>query len=561
MNMAEAELQVPQVGNATEAGASNSQVATIIRWVLRAVLVAFLAWLLRSRSQEDEEEEDQVEEDEPRFKRGVAKSRGQPSRQNGRGQRGNGRDPYGGRDQYNSPGMRQRRPGGDAVDFDDVINKMSKPKTMWEIRKSGEAPQIFKRPSVASMGEVSDTTPKAASAVAKDHGKEMTKADSGSGRELSQGERVRIKQEEANALLKKTMLHGHTRPVTFITWNRDCNLLFTCSKDKTVCVWSFPDGEQLGSYIGHDGAIWSCSVTVDSSWLVSSGADRLVIVWEARTSRELSRLELPGVARCVEWARGGNSSESQSERFVTAHNKFASHPASLTVFRFDGSSSEELLRISTLPTTATQVRWAKGDNLLASSHENGELIFWLADTGAQVRRLKAHESLLSKFDFSSDYELVATASLDMTVKVWDLSEGTSSEASDSGGTLLYSAETDRPLNAVALGPLTRDAAVAAVGQRPGSCCVIAAGGQDARDVALSNSTGDQFDTLLFRLGDDESAPRTLQADGTSKGHFGPVHTLAFASDGSVMASGSEDGIVRLHIFVAPATDPVPEEAS
>lgn len=188
---------------------------------------------------------------------------------------------------------------------------------------------------------------------------------------------------------------------------------------------------------------------------------------------------------------------------------------------------------------------------MASAHENGELVFWRADTGAEVRRLKAHDSFLSKFDFSKDYDLVATASTDMKVKVWDLSEGAE-------GTLLYCAETDRPLNAVALGPFTRDVAVGAAGQRPGSCCVIAAGGQDAREVALSKSTEDMFDTLLFRLGEDESMPRTLQADGSSKGHFGPVHTLAFASDGSVMASGSEDGIVRLHIFVAPTTDPAAE---
>merc|ERR1712060_518254 len=80
------------------------------------------------------------------------------------------------------------------------------------------------------------------------------------------------------------------------------------------------------------------------------------------------------------------------------------------------------------------------------------------------------------------------------------------------------------------------------------CAIIAAGGQDARDVTTTSSTSDQFGTLLFRLGMAETLPCELQADGVTKGHFGPVHTLAFARNGAAIASGSEDGCVRLHIF-------------
>jgi len=67
-------------------------------------------------------------------------------------------------------------------------------------------------------------------------------------------------------------------------------------------------------------------------------------------------------------------------------------------------------------------------------------------------------------------------------------------------------------------------------------------------VTTSSSTTEQFGTLLFRLGSSEDSPGELEACGVTKGHFGPVHTLAFAGDGSAVASGSEDGCVRLHIF-------------
>jgi len=514
---------------------------TIIRWVLRVVLVVFLAWLVRRRPDQEEEDDEtsgttnggaHSPSSAAARRTGAMKprtvgSRTAPSRLQGR------QNPY-------PPGVRQRRTqgfggNGDAVDFDAVIQQVSKPKDMWEHRKAGEAPQIVRRQSSQDMDSGTTKESLATGASTANGGKTLGVRDT-KGRENT--------------------LHGHERPVTHITWNRDCNLIFTCGKDKIVCVWSFPDGECLGSYEGHSGSVYSCSITADSRWLVTSGADRLVIVWEAKTSRELARVELPGVVRFVEWtgvsvaAAAAASTPPASERFVTCHNRFGGHPPAVTIWRFDGTAIEELLRIATLPTPATQVRWGRGDYFVVSAHENGELIFWRADTGAEVKRLRAHDSPISKFDFSTDRELVATVSHDKDLRLWDLGKGTDWK-------LLYQAETDRPLNAVAVGPLTRAAAAGPAAGRPARCSLIAAGGQDVRDVARSSSATEQFGTLLFRLGSGDSFPSQLQADGVTKGHFGPVHTLAFARDGSAIASGSEDGCVRLHILDPSTAGPAP----
>jgi len=495
---------------------SKPEITTVIRWLLRVVLVLFLAWLVRQRPEQEEEEEPEEEEDQadksrsnglrPRNASARSVARLQPRR-----------DPY-------ATATRQRRGVStpvDQADFDSVIDKVSKPKEMWESRKGGEPIQIVK--------------------PEKRQEKLQEEADLNAGG--ASPERRPSLKDSREIKGKENALHGHERPVTYITWNRENNLLFTCSKDKIVCVWSFPDGEMLGSYKGHAGAVWACSATWDSRWLVTCGADRLVIVWEARTSRELARVELPGVVRGVEWAGAapGVAASDVSERFVTCHNRFGAHPPALTVWRFDGKAIEELLVIAKLPSVANMVRWGRGDYFVASAHDNGELIFWRADTGAEVKRLKAHDAGISKFDFGPDRELVATVSHDMTVCVWDIGKGTDWR-------LLYRVQTDRPLNAVALGNLSRAAAVGAPDQRPSGVMVIAAGGQDARQVTTTSSGTDQFNALLYRLGTEEKLPSELKADGVTKGHFGPVHTLAFSSDGCAMASGAEDGIVRLHLF-------------
>jgi len=498
------------------------EVATIVRWLLRVVLVAFLAWLVKGRQTEPEEEEQEDENDNQT--QGNANPRGQRLPNSSFNNRDGNRMPPR-KDAYNQRGqdMRQRRPANDGpMDFDAVINKMSKPKQMWQQQTvPGAKPEILKQAS-------SDDVAAQAAAPRKDSGGEPVAK-----------KYPRTKEEEKTSY--KAMLHGHARPVTWITWNRDGNLLFTCGKDKMCSVWSFPDGECLGSYEGHSGAVWACSVTADSSWLVTGGADQNVIVWEARTSRELARIGLAGVCRFVEWA-SGPTGDTTAYRLVTVHNKFGSNPPAITVFSFDGEAITKLHLITNLPAPATQVRWGFKDNLLASSHENGELIFWSADTGEEKRRLKAHDVMLSKFDFSLDRLLLATASTDMKVRVWDLGD----EGCDAK--MVYELETDRPLNAVAFGPLSRTAATGDASGRPAGCSVIAAGGQDIRDVANSSSSSDQFTTLLYRVG-----ATALEADGATKGHFGPVHTLAFSLDGTAIASGSEDGCIRLHMFDDPGS--------
>jgi len=553
-------------------------VTTVVLWLLRVILVVFLAWLVRRRP-EDEEEED---EDPQEARRNAMKQQrgGQNNMQQRRGPDGrmnqqpnqrynqnnmnNMRQP----EQAQNNNLRQRRPGeGGSIDFDAVIDKMSKPKDMWQIRKdeaSGVSQIVnptkcmpaqnrsMERSGSASLtGSLNEDFFGGGTPNGSRDAPPVERRPVSAAAKAAAYTAARSKNAEEKEITKT--LHGHERPVTFITWNKECNLLFTCGKDKIVCVYSFPEGEQLGVYHGHCGAVWSCSVTQDSRWLVTCGADRLVIVWEARTSRELARVELPGVVKSCEWASiGKGEGVNQSERFVTCNNRFGAHPPALTVWSFDGEKIEEKLKITTLPAVCNQVRWARGDHLLASAHENGELVFWRADNGQEVKKLQAHNANMLRFDFSLDKEIVATCSVDKSVKVWDLGKG-------SEWKLLYEHKTDRPLNAVALGSLTRAQVVGAPGKRPTTCAVIAAGGQDARDVAKTGG-GDteQFGTLMFKLGLEDPLPAGLQADGVTKGHFGPVHTLDFSSDGKAIASGAEDGVVRITIFNANAKDATKE---
>jgi translation initiation factor 3 subunit I len=56
-------------------------------------------------------------------------------------------------------------------------------------------------------------------------------------------------------------MKGHERPLTFLRFNRDGDLLFSCAKDHNPTVWYADNGERIGTYKGHNGAVWCCDVT------------------------------------------------------------------------------------------------------------------------------------------------------------------------------------------------------------------------------------------------------------------------------------------------------------
>ena len=56
------------------------------------------------------------------------------------------------------------------------------------------------------------------------------------------------------------MLHGHERSITDIKYNREGDLLFSSGKDQNPTVWYSLNGERLGTYSGHGGAVWCIDV-------------------------------------------------------------------------------------------------------------------------------------------------------------------------------------------------------------------------------------------------------------------------------------------------------------
>eukprot|EP00438_Fugacium_kawagutii_P019194 Skav219383 [mRNA] locus=scaffold76:758380:768154:- [translate_table: standard] len=202
-------------------------------------------------------------------------------------------------------------------------------------------------------------------------------------------------------------------------------------------------------------------------------------------------------------------------------------PAGSEVWRFDGKAIQELIVIPKLPSAANQVKWGRANYFIASAHDSGgpghvcgleitrgELIFWRADTGAEVKRLKEPAQTPPTRPWLSTND----SATDMSVCVWDIGKGAPTQtalqrlAMHLRSSVLYwsslCSETDTPVERNRILGGVQSLALSSIQsvEGPGSENLP----QDVRDVARSSSATEQFGTLLFRLGA-EKLPAQLKA--------------------------------------------------
>lgn len=147
------------------------------------------------------------------------------------------------------------------------------------------------------------------------------------------------------------------------------------------------------------------------------------------------------------------------------------------------------------------VAYSPDGKVLASASKDHTVKLWDSATGKALRTLTGHTAEVHAVAYSPDGRLIASGGGDSAVRLWDAASG-------------------EPLPS----PFVHTGAVYAVAFSPDGKR-LASGSYDRRVMVWETATGRELHNL--------------------SGHKGPVNAVAFSLDGKTVVSGSDDGTVRV----------------
>ena len=304
------------------------------------------------------------------------------------------------------------------------------------------------------------------------------------------------------SITEANQLRGHRAPVYGVTFSPDGQYLASASWDNTLKLWH-ADGQLITTLSGHTNAVWDVAFSPDSDYLVSASADATAKIWPMGYDNDIPVVVAPPVTLRGHAGRVNAVDISlDSQTLVTGgedgHLKFWDRTGNL------------LLDIKAHEASVTQAIISPNGLLLATASEDHTIKLWEATTGRLLQEFKEHQAPVYGLAFNPSGQILASTSDDQTVKLWQLPDSLDIGRAGTGENQVITLEghQDRVWN-VKFSPDGRQ---------------LASTSWD-NTVKLWTSSG----TLLTTL----------------KGHDAGTWSVDFSPDGNVLASSSDDATVRL----------------
>ncbi len=333
-------------------------------------------------------------------------------------------------------------------------------------------------------------------------------------------------------------LAGHTDWVNALAYSPDGTILASGSEDTTIILWDVQTGQMIGTPIpAHDAEVWSLAFSPDGTILASGSADGTIKLWDVSSQ---TLLENPIEA---------HNDIVYSVIFNNAGDLLASGSADgiIKLWTLDDLTNITSRELTGHSNWVFDVDFSPDDALLVSGSADTTIRLWNVETGESITSgLRAHSNWVRSVEFSPTGRRFVSGGVDGLALIWDIEtqrpvsgfinieeqdirqinysiDGSQlAIAGNSDAITLWSSRTE-----IALGERLSDhqEQILATDISPDGSIIASAGGVDADNA--------------IRIWNAEN--RTLQDVFTS--HAQPVTSLAFSTDGALLASGSVDSTV------------------
>jgi WD40 repeat protein len=281
------------------------------------------------------------------------------------------------------------------------------------------------------------------------------------------------------------MLTSQANPVRAIAFSNDGRWMATGNQDTSVTLWDVFAGRVISNLPGNEGSITSVAFSADSQLLATGSQGGIVRLIEVVGAREIRRWQAHD---------GGINS-----MLFTSDGKLITCSSDQTIKAWDSTGNA----ITTLKQTKeiNSISLSADDKLLASASADGIIKIWDTSNWGELRTLSNSGKAVFALAFSNDGKFLASGGADNSVKLWETGSWQTSRTFNDLNSAVYS---------LAFSP-------------------------DNKLVAAGNSEG-----VIKLLETDNGSTRT-----TLIGATGNVNGLNFSDDGKWLSSAHDDGSLRI----------------
>ncbi|KAI0266497.1 WD repeat protein [Gloeopeniophorella convolvens] len=357
---------------------------------------------------------------------------------------------------------------------------------------------------------------------------------------------------------------GHHDDVLSIEWSPDSKCFITTSKDMTARLYTLDptEGFRTKTFAGHKDTVLNAYFSSDSNSVYTISRDGVVFVWKAKPSESplsddedqgpvASTSRDPLIAH-VRWGIHQRHYFNQPNTKVVCSTF---HKASgLLIVGFSSGvfglwelpafTNVHTLSISQEKISSVAVN-ASGEWLAFGARKLGQLLVWEWQSESYILKQQGHFFDVNTLAYSPDGQYIATGGDDGKVKLWNTRSGfcvitfsqhtasVSAVRFASQGQVLFSASLDGTVRAFDLIRYRNFRTFTSPSPVQFSCLAV-----DPSGEVITAGSSDSFEVFLWSV-------QTGKLLDILSGHEGPISSLAFSPITNVLASGSWDKSVRV----------------
>ena len=339
---------------------------------------------------------------------------------------------------------------------------------------------------------------------------------------------------------ERTVLRGHTGPVSAFAFSPDGTRVLTGSDDHTARLWDAATGKTLATLAGHTSHVSAVAFSPDGTRVLTGSWDKTARLWDAATGKAVATLV-------------GHTDYVTVVAFSPHSTRVLTGSGDNTARLWDAATGKSLATLTGHTGYVLAVAFSPdGARVLTGSGDNTARL-WDAATGKSVATLTGHTGYVSAVAFSPDGMRVLTGSVDHTARLWDAATG-KAVATLGGHTSASTAVAFSPDGTRVLTGSVDDTARLWDGATGKAVATTLAGHTDTVVAVAFSPDG----TRVLTGSLDNTARLWDAAAGkavtTLAGHTAPVRAIAFSPDGSRVLTGSDDHTARLWSVFKSAQD-------